>query len=254
MACHAMASIDLLKIDIDSADLAIVSALLDAGFAPRLLYAEFNQHVPLPIEFAALEPASGEALNASFGYGGNGSSHYRGFNKIWPCLGTSLAAWATRMTARGYRLVGTAANNVLLARIETVVPAGAVALNTSIDPWCHAHHTHQQLYRLRLTKAPGVPPPARVHSSLHHPQAWPLERGVGAMWHPAPAGVDEDAYDTATHSIEWRCRDNQTPYLLRIPNASSGQQRDWCCPASSRPWFANLTRRAPDYGLCRGCR
>lgn len=58
----------LLKIDIDSCDISIASAILKAGFEPTLLWVEHNQHVPLPIEFAALEPSAYEPFHATFGH------------------------------------------------------------------------------------------------------------------------------------------------------------------------------------------
>ena len=237
LAAHGIPrdTLDLLKVDIDSADLSVTRAVLRGGFRPRLIYAELNQHVPMPIEFAALEPEAGEALNASYHKGTKTFAGYRGNNKIWPCFGASLGAWAALAPELGYVLLGTDRNNVLLVRSD-VHAAGQ--FNTSSDAWCHAKTTNTglaQIYRLRLARAPGVPP----------------RRGDSIRWRPE---ADFD-YNAALMTIESRCRENQTPYLLRLPSQRPGGEKP-CCPASSRPWFANLTTTVlgvPDLGLCRGC-
>ena len=137
LAAHGIPrdTLDLLKVDIDSADLSVTRAVLRGGFRPRLIYAELNQHVPMPIEFAALEPEAGEALNASYHKGTKTFAGYRGNNKIWPCFGASLGAWAALAPELGYVLLGTDRNNVLLVRSD-VHAAGQ--FNTSSDAWCHA--------------------------------------------------------------------------------------------------------------------
>lgn len=175
----------LLKVDIDSSDLAVAAAAL-ASYEPALLLVEFNQHTPLPIEFAALEPngadveadlhptyhrgrcappaqargerdavagtaASVACRSSSCAHAGGGPcvGEYRGFNSVWPCFGASLASWAAFATRRGYALVTTdGGNNALFMRRAHYTRAVAHAphrFNTSTDEWCHAHATHSQV-------------------------------------------------------------------------------------------------------------
>jgi hypothetical protein len=91
-----------LKIDIDSIDLPVVCAILAGGFRPTLIMAEYNQWTPPPIEFAALELRRGEEFT---GLVPSYQANFRGFNREWPCAGTSLASWARFASEFGYSLL-----------------------------------------------------------------------------------------------------------------------------------------------------
>lgn len=194
-------SFALLKLDIDSCDLSIAHAILDSGLRPTLIWAEHNQHVPLPIEFAAVEPvasrhAGASELRATYGHPvANRTSGYRGSNKIWGCFGVSLGAWASFAAARGYIVLLTLANNVLLMRSDAHSRGGFFALWTD-DVWCHAATTQQQLPRLHLSKED-----VRSWGTRHE---------------------TNESFRAAIATITRRCREHETPYTLRI----NGQ----CCP------------------------
>lgn len=215
-------SFALLKLDIDSYDLSIARSILDNGLRPTLIWAEFNQHVPLPIEFAAIEAASlstpmdtnASTMRATYGHFGSNESNrttaYRGFNRVWGCFGVSLAAWAKFATVHSYVLLLTLSNNVLLMRADAHARSG-LGTRWSDDMWCHSASTHAQLYRLQL--------------SMHDVRHWGTPQETN------------QSLKIAIAIIEKRCYEHETPYSLRVNGV--------CCPGVSgeaRPGALRLCR------------
>lgn len=64
-------SLAALKIDIDSLDLPVAKAILDAGFAPKVLMLEINPDIPPPFSFHVTRFRKG---NSRLGYGFYGAS------------------------------------------------------------------------------------------------------------------------------------------------------------------------------------
>ena len=283
-------SFSLLKIDIDSADLAVATAIVEASLRPVLIWAEHNQHVPLPIEFAALEPVSGETLRPTYGYGSSNFTGYRGANSVWPCFGASLAAWGRFAHRHNYVVRATRGNNVLLMRSDA--HARARYNDSSDDLWCHARTTHGQTARLKThmfdvrnaearayfqrarshflqAPVPGLPPLAgRTPTSQQH-QHQHLDQHQQRQQRWLPEAPDTFDYRSAVTTIEKRCRENQTPFLLSINGeCCPGRSIDRDAPQASRPGQASgvsLNQHARSvqakttpplpaaYKLCRGC-
>jgi len=205
--------------------------------------------VPLPIAFAALAHGRREPLVSTFGKGSGVFTGYRGFNAMFGCFGASLAAWERFASEAGYRLLTTKTNNVLLLRLDAYTHGDFDGWTD--DAWCHAAVTHAQPYRLKMSgRLPG-----RFNASRRR---WSAER------------PDRFDYLSAVVTIEKRCRENQTPFSLRI--------NDECCPGtpaairegnwSRMPYGSaaygsslnqharhveNVTKLPAAYPLCRGC-
>jgi hypothetical protein len=119
-------------VDIDSIDLPVVGALLEAGLRPSLLFVEYHKLVPLPVKFAALEASSASQPVPTYGMG----QHWSRFH----CNGASLAMWRALGRRYGYALLQSSRQNALF------VPAAlARALNAKDSLHCHAHAGHEPL-------------------------------------------------------------------------------------------------------------
>lgn len=228
----------LLKIDIDSIDLPVARAILSGGFKPTVIVVEFNQWTPLPVEFAALEPRRHERLNASYGMG------FRGRNRVWPCMGASLASWYRLASEFGYQLLQIeqppTSANALLLRADL---ARAHFSGWSADHWCHfvVFPQHWSLaYRL-IPDSEYSRYPSRSQRVLRT-RLWSAHLVSNASiktsnpydWVPAPEGSFD--YGWVTERIESQCTKVQTPYDLRIEGA--------CCPkaASGSPFCRQSCR------------
>ena len=216
-----------------------------------------NQHTPLPVEFAALDVGAKSlqagVLRPSFAYGQANFTGYRGFNNVWGCFGSSLLAWVGLLTPGfGFGLYRTLANNALFVRGYPHALSLGAGPAYSTDPWCHAPEGHQQLRRLGLThkRVPGVPPVKCNGSSTRVGHSTPL---TCSRWQPQRP-VDTFNYSLIVRTIERRCREAQTPYMLRINGqcciASRGSV--WESSKNHRLIVKNRTGLAVDYELC-GC-
>mmetsp|Transcript_19323 Transcript_19323/g.32309 ORF Transcript_19323/g.32309 Transcript_19323/m.32309 type:complete len:326 (-) Transcript_19323:698-1675(-) len=100
----------LLKVDIDSIDLHVTHSILKHR-QPEMIFAEFSQWNALPLEFASIY--DGPDHHPQYYQG------YRGFNDVWPCGGTSLAAWDRFATLSGYVVLTTdGRSNVIMIKAE----------------------------------------------------------------------------------------------------------------------------------------
>jgi hypothetical protein len=199
----------LLKVDIDSFDLPLVEAIVRAGFAPTIIFAEFQNSVPLPIEFAAREPEAGELLNASYQ-----GVHWNGANRQFGCAGASLSSWAAFATAFGYTLVATDStarrlgSNVVLLRNDAHARAGEWTLpvppmarpsstcNLAPDFESHCPVRHRHLGGRLVSR------PVDKSVSLVAP-GYPLQR------HVAGAAADDD--EVAARIAGELCRGARRP-------------------------------------------
>lgn len=188
-------SFALLKIDIDSTDLAIAEAIVTSGMRPSLIVAEYNHFTPWPLRFAALEASSREHARYGAAWGGpRYQGEYSGSNGIWPCMGASLAMWVAWGTRHGYDLLTTdRISNVVL--VESGVRRGSALRNLSTSALAcgHAASTYKQ-NRLHAGLSP---------SSGGGPHL-PLELG------------------RALEHVDRQCTRSETPYIAEID--------DLCCP------------------------
>jgi len=238
----------LLKIDIDSIDLPVVCAILAGGFRPTLIMAEYNQWTPPPIEFAALELRRGEEFT---GLVPSYQANFRGFNREWPCAGTSLASWARFASEFGYSLLQLDRpplnSNILMLRSDLHAKHFS-EWSTGLD--CHlGAFKHWGMVRLipvdmyaRMSRAekgvwgsklPGHPHPRGTNS--HQGKLQVNSGQAQSLLHANGHWVFDRSYDfaPATARIDSQCRFAQTPYLMRLNHT--------CCPLN-----------ASDSPLCRG--
>jgi hypothetical protein len=109
LAAHSVpVAFDLLKIDIDSIDLAVAEAILRGRFRPVFIVAEYNAYTPWPLRFAALEATDRERARYGAAWAGpRYQGQYSGSNSIWPCMGASLAMWVAWGRRHDYDLLTT---------------------------------------------------------------------------------------------------------------------------------------------------
>ena len=216
----------LLKVDIDSIDLIVVSACL-RRFRPHLLVVEVNNFTPLPLDFAALYPTDAERAEKAPRYG----SGYTGGNGKWPCWGASFGWWVRWLAQRHrYRLVTTDHNNnALFAAMEDEArPSVPKALgNFSDSAWCHYGMTVAELWRLRLCRRTDGN--CAFRKRLRFPKMAPTSDEVAAH-----LTAFTPLLTPAVRSIYRMCDFSNVPFSLRMPNGE-------CCPGAQPGQLGNGT-------------
>lgn len=197
----------ILKVDVDSIDLPVADAIVRVGgYRPRLIVAEFNQFAPWPLEFAALMASNtpsevallGRPLNPSY------AGDYRGgSNRVWPCMGTSLAAWVSWAKGVHYSLLTTDGHSNLVLmpdelRARASSRTNAFNTSSSVVLCGHAEATVKQ-----SRERGDLSTIFERHSTI----------GLGLT----PVGVGE-----ALRMIDASCAKTETPYRFGLEGV--------CCP------------------------
>ena len=166
----------LLKIDVDSIDWQLLDVIL-LEYAPAVIFVEFMRWIPLPLEFKALAAHSGR--KSSFFRG------YRGFNKIFPCGGSSLAAWNSLSQRHHYDIIADdGKSNIVMVRTR-----------------------YKDLFDQYHLRCAGVQASAESY------------RIGGGVQHRLDQFTRLDNFTSAATIIEARCAENDTPFSLHANDA-----------------------------------
>ena len=128
----------LLNLDIDSYDLSVMEEILNAGFRPAVISMEVNEKIPPPVYFR---------VNFDDSHFWKGDDFY----------GCSLAAAASVMKPRGYKLESLQFNNAIFVREDL-----AAGIITDLS----AEEAYDQGYRRQTDRKRLFPWNANVESAL----------------------------------------------------------------------------------------
>jgi hypothetical protein len=115
--------LDYLSSDMDSHDIFVLLGILEAGFRPRVLSAEFNSNYGLDAPLAMLDPSLRNRIDSNFALEG-GSLNHQHVGCAW---GTSARALISLANRFGYTLVGRVyVNDLFFVRSDLINPCWQV--------------------------------------------------------------------------------------------------------------------------------